>query len=157
MYAKWNENKVYRPTRQNRSGTTVGSINYWKYCSITEPPRQQSLWIRTCYWGIHVPFKGYNFLLILLDLSLCHLKNISCMYSTQDVVKILRHLHNKHLILRWNLHNKRLILRWNLHNKHLILRRNEDEKRWQYNNVKSAIFQLYHGENNEMMMKPALY
>ena len=57
------------------------------------------------------------------------------MYSTQDVVKILRHLHNKHLILR----------------------RNEDEKRWQYNNVKSAIFQLYHGENNEMMMKPALY
>jgi hypothetical protein len=38
LYAKWNENKVYRPTRQNRFGTTVGSINYWKYCSITEPP-----------------------------------------------------------------------------------------------------------------------
>ena len=35
---KWNENKVYRPTRQNRFGTTVGSINYWKYCSVTEPP-----------------------------------------------------------------------------------------------------------------------
>jgi hypothetical protein len=33
-----NEMKVYRPTRQNRFGTTVGSINYWKYCSITEPP-----------------------------------------------------------------------------------------------------------------------
>jgi hypothetical protein len=40
LYAKWNENKVYRPTRQNRSEITVGSINYWKYCSITEPPRQ---------------------------------------------------------------------------------------------------------------------
>ena len=35
LYAKWNENKVYRPTRQNRFGTTVGSINYWKYYSIT--------------------------------------------------------------------------------------------------------------------------
>jgi hypothetical protein len=35
-------------TCQNRFGTTVGSINYWKYCSITEPPRQQSLWIRPC-------------------------------------------------------------------------------------------------------------
>ena len=35
LYAKWNENKVYRPTGQNRFGTTVGSINYWKYCSIT--------------------------------------------------------------------------------------------------------------------------
>ena len=46
LYAKWNENKVYRPTRQNCFGTTVGSIYYWKYCSITEPPRQQSLWIR---------------------------------------------------------------------------------------------------------------
>jgi hypothetical protein len=48
LYAKWNENKVYWPTRQNRFGTTVGSINYWKYCSITEPPspRQESLWIR---------------------------------------------------------------------------------------------------------------
>ena len=32
---KW---MVYRPTRQNRFGMTVGSIYYWKYCSITEPP-----------------------------------------------------------------------------------------------------------------------
>jgi hypothetical protein len=38
LYAKWNENKVYRPTRQIRFGTTVGSIYYWKYCSTTEPP-----------------------------------------------------------------------------------------------------------------------
>jgi hypothetical protein len=28
----------FRPTRQNRLGTTVGSIYYWKYCSIAEPP-----------------------------------------------------------------------------------------------------------------------
>ena len=38
LYAKWNENKVYRPIRQNRFGTTVGSFDYWKYCSIIEPP-----------------------------------------------------------------------------------------------------------------------
>jgi hypothetical protein len=34
LCAKWNENKVYQPTRQNRFGTTVGSIYYWKYCSM---------------------------------------------------------------------------------------------------------------------------
>ena len=35
---KWNEKKVYRPTRQNRFGVTVGSNYYWKYCSIADPP-----------------------------------------------------------------------------------------------------------------------
>jgi len=29
LYAKWNENKAYRPTHQNRFGATVGSIYYW--------------------------------------------------------------------------------------------------------------------------------
>ena len=52
LYAKWNENKVYRPTRQNRLGATVGSIYFWKYCSIVEAlPRQRSLWIRL--WQLH--------------------------------------------------------------------------------------------------------
>jgi hypothetical protein len=31
-------------TRQNRFGTTVGSIYYWKYCSITDPPSKESLY-----------------------------------------------------------------------------------------------------------------
>jgi len=46
LYAKWNENMVYRPTRKNRFGATVGSIYHWKYCPITQPLRQKSLWIR---------------------------------------------------------------------------------------------------------------
>ena len=47
LYAKWNENKVYQPSHQNCFGATVGSIYYWKYCPITEPPpHQKSLWIR---------------------------------------------------------------------------------------------------------------
>ena len=45
LYAKWNENKVYRPTHKNLFGATVGSIYYWKYCSVAEPPHQKELWI----------------------------------------------------------------------------------------------------------------
>ena len=29
LYAKWNENEVYRPIHQNRFGPTIGSIYYW--------------------------------------------------------------------------------------------------------------------------------
>jgi hypothetical protein len=44
LYVKWNEKKVYRPTRQNRFETAIGSIYYWKYCSISEhPPSTESL------------------------------------------------------------------------------------------------------------------
>jgi hypothetical protein len=38
LYAEWNENKVYQPSHQNRFGAAIGSIYYWKYCPITEPP-----------------------------------------------------------------------------------------------------------------------
>ena len=42
---KWKQGLPTYTPEENRFGTTVGSINYWKYCSITEPPppRQQSL------------------------------------------------------------------------------------------------------------------
>jgi hypothetical protein len=35
---KWKQGWPTYTSDKNRFGTTVGSINYWKYCSITEPP-----------------------------------------------------------------------------------------------------------------------
>jgi hypothetical protein len=35
---KWKQGLPTYTPDENRFGTTVSSINYWKYCSITEPP-----------------------------------------------------------------------------------------------------------------------
>ena len=39
LYAKWNENKIYQPSHQNRFGATVGSIYYTLVSSSNKTDR----------------------------------------------------------------------------------------------------------------------